>query len=153
MQKVERGQLWVMRIHAWIAGLALLIAAITLETALPVDYGVPSGAAIGAVAILLIYPLLFAPTRAYHALGYAVGSDELRLKRGRWVRVETLVPLERVQHIDVSQGPIERAFGVSRLVLHTAGTMNSLVVLPGLARETSEAIRDEIRQRIRLGQE
>jgi uncharacterized protein len=59
------------------------------------------------------------------------------------------VPLERVQHIDISQGPLERGFGVCRLLVHTAGTMHSRVVLPGLARATAERMRDEIRARIR----
>jgi membrane protein YdbS with pleckstrin-like domain len=60
-----------------------------------------------------------------------------------------VVPLRRVQHLDVAQGPLERAFGVTRLVLHTAGTMNSQIVLPGLTRATAEGIRDEIRAHIR----
>ena len=50
-----------------------------------------------------------------------------------------------MQHIDVRQTALERAFGVTALVLHTAGTAHSRVVLPGLARETAEAIRDEAR--------
>ncbi|HEX8256822.1 MAG TPA: PH domain-containing protein, partial [Allosphingosinicella sp.] len=73
----------------------------------------------------------------------------LHIGRGVWTKTETIVPLARVQHIDVSQGPLERAFGISRLILHTAGTMHSLVVLPGLARGTAEAMRDDIRARIR----
>jgi hypothetical protein len=60
-----------------------------------------------------------------------------------------VVPLDHVQHIDVSQGPLERAFGICSLVLHTAGTLHSQIVLPGLARATAEGIRDEIRGRIR----
>jgi uncharacterized protein len=79
-------------------------------------------------------------------------AEELHIAQGVWTRIETVVPLARVQHIDVSQGPIERGFGVCRLVLHTAGTMNSRVVLPGLARATAERMRDEIRARIRTGE-
>ena len=75
-------------------------------------------------------------------------SEELQVRRGVWIRVQTLVPLDHVQHIDVSQGPLERAFGICSLVLHTAGTLHSQIVLPGLARATAEAMRDEIRGRI-----
>jgi membrane protein YdbS with pleckstrin-like domain len=98
---------------------------------------------------LLVYPMFIAPPRHYRALGYLLDADELWIVRGTWTRTITTVPLDRVQHIDVSQGPLERAFAVSRLVLHTAGTLNSLVVLPGLTRATAEGIRDEIRARIR----
>jgi membrane protein YdbS with pleckstrin-like domain len=150
MNKAEPGQLWVMRIHALIAGLVAVVAAIGGEIAIARETDLPTGLALVPVLILLIYPILLAPARHYHALGYALEGDELHVASGVWTRTETVVPLGRVQHIDVSQGPIERAFGVTRLVLHTAGTMNSLVVVPGLARPTAEAIRDEIRSRIRL---
>jgi membrane protein YdbS with pleckstrin-like domain len=66
-----------------------------------------------------------------------------------WTQIDTTVPLRRVQHLDVAQGPLERLFGVTRLVLHTAGTANSEVVLPGLTRATAEAYRDDIRAHIR----
>ena len=67
---------------------------------------------------------------------------------GWLTREHTIVPLSRVQHIDVSQGPIERSAGVATLSLHTAGTENSLVVLPGISRQRAEEIRDAIRGRI-----
>ncbi len=59
------------------------------------------------------------------------------------------MPFGRVQHIDVAQGPIERQFGVARLILHTAGTRSSAVGLPGLDTGEAGRIRDVIRSRIR----
>jgi len=66
----------------------------------------------------------------------------------RLARRHTIVPAARVQHIDVTQGPVERMFGVATLVLHTAGTANSQVDLPGITRETAEEIRDAIRDQL-----
>jgi membrane protein YdbS with pleckstrin-like domain len=149
MQRVERGQLWVMWIHALATGALILIAGSVGEAVLQDNSDLPAGIVVGPLLLLLAYPMVLAPPRRWRALGYRVDSEELRIAAGLLVRTETVVPLKRVQHIDVSQGPLERMFGVTRLVLHTAGTMNSLVVLPGLARETAEAIRDEIRARIR----
>ncbi len=149
MRPVERGQLWVMWIHSLLTGAGLLAGGVVAAFQLQEHFGFPAGAIVGPLLLLLAYPMLVAPLRGYRALGYALDDDELWIARGVWTRSVTLVPLDRVQHIDVSQGPLERAFGVSRLVLHTAGTQNSLVVLPGLARETAEGIRDEIRARIR----
>jgi hypothetical protein len=57
--------------------------------------------------------------------------------------------LARVQHLDVAQGPLERTFGVARLILHTAGTSHAIVVLPGISRPTAEELRDTIRAHIR----
>ncbi|HEX8449014.1 MAG TPA: PH domain-containing protein, partial [Allosphingosinicella sp.] len=101
-----------------------------------------------AMAVLL-YLALIAPPRRYRAWAYAMDGEELQVRRGVWTRVHTLVPLDHVQHIDVSQGPLERAFGICSLVLHTAGTLHSQIVLPGLTRPTAERIRDEIRAKMR----
>ena len=148
MIPLERGQLWVMRIHALAVGALALAAGLLGEAILRDNVDLPPGIVTIPLLVLLLYPILVAPGRRYRAWGYAMDADELRIARGVWTRIETIVPLARVQHVDVSQGPIERTFGVCRLVLHTAGTMHSRVVLPGLARASAEALRDEVRGRI-----
>ena len=148
MIPLERGQLWVMRIHALAIGALALAAGLLGEAIVRDNVDLPPGIVTIPLLVLLLYPVLVAPGRRYRAWGYAMDADELRIARGVWTRIETIVPLARVQHVDVSQGPIERTFGVCRLVLHTAGTMHSRVVLPGLARATAEALRDEVRGRI-----
>ena len=70
------------------------------------------------------------------------------LASGWLVHVHTIVPVSRVQHIDVMQGALQRLFRVSTLVLHTAGTDNSVVALPGVTSATAEQIRDAIRVKI-----
>ncbi|MFC7499508.1 PH domain-containing protein [Enterovirga sp. GCM10030262] len=148
MIPLERGQLWVIRIHALAVGALALAAGLLGEAIVRDNVDLPPGIVTIPLLVLLLYPVLVAPGRRYRAWGYAMDADELRIARGVWTRIETIVPLARVQHVDVSQGPIERTFGVCRLVLHTAGTMHSRVVLPGLARATAEALRDEVRGRI-----
>ena len=148
MIPLERGQLWVMRIHALAVGALALAAGLLGEAIVRDNVDLPPGIVTIPLLVLLLYPVLVAPGRRYRAWGYAMDADELRIARGVWTRIETIVPLARVQHVDVSQGPIERTFGVCRLMLHTAGTMHSRVVLPGLARASAEALRDEVRGRI-----
>ena len=149
MTPLEPGQLGVMRVHAIVTGIVLLALASAGEAALAAALDLPFGLVLAPVAALLAYPVLIAPPRRFRAWGYDMGEEELRIAHGVWTQVETHVPLARVQHIDVSQGPIERSFKVCRLILHTAGTANSRIVLPGLARATAEAMRDEVRARIR----
>lgn len=149
MQHLEPGQLWVMRIRALTAGAILLGLGAGADFLLSEQTDFPRWLLPGFVLLLLVYPVLIGPGRRYRAWGYAMDGEDLRIAYGVWTRTETMVPLSRVQHLDVSQGPLERAFGVCRLVLHTAGTMHSRVVLPGLSRETAEGMRDEIRLRIR----
>ncbi len=138
-----------MRIRALIVGAVLAGAAALADFVLQRETDFPGFLLLAVVLLLLAYPVLIGPGRRYARWGYLMDGEDLRIAHGVWTHVETLVPLGRVQHIDVSQGPLERSLGVCRLVVHTAGTMHSRVVLPGLARTTAEAMRDEIRARLR----
>jgi len=145
---MDRGLLRLMQVRGAMAGCFLLAAAAAGEVFVDRLAPLPTGLLLGPALLLLLYLALLAPPRRYRAWGYGMDSEELQVRRGVWTRVQTVVPLDHVQHIDVSQGPLERAFGICSLVLHTAGTLNSQIVLPGLARGTAERIRDEIRGRI-----
>jgi len=147
MNPLELGQLSVMRVRGAVTALVLLAAAAIAELAL-LDRAMPHGLILGVAVLPAFWIAGIAPKRRWRAWGYRAGESDLELAHGVWTQVRTLVPLDRVQHIDISQGPLERAFAVCRLVLHTAGTAHSLVVLPGLSRATAERMRDEIRARI-----
>ncbi len=111
------------------------------------------GPLLGAFVGLLLASVLLMPARRFARWGYQLDAERLRVVRGYWFHVDTIVPFVRVQHIDVSQGPVERLCGVSTLTVHTAGTFNSVVDLPGLEPERAAAMRDAIRDRIRSDNE
>lgn len=130
-----------------IAGMVapFVVAALVLETA-----GLlPRGSFLLPVLLVAVVAIVRAPLRRYHARGYQMGSDRLRVVRGLIFRSDTVVPFGRVQHIDVHQGPIERAYGLATLVLHTAGNHNASVALPGLAHADALAMREEIRAHVK----
>lgn len=148
LQRLERGYLQVMRINALIGWGLLAALAAGGEFLLRSRTGWPFGVVWGPVAALgLLSVLVLAPGR-WRRWGYAFTERELHVARGWLVRVHTVVPVARVQHIDVSQGPLERGAGVATLRLHTAGTEGSLVTLPGISAARAEEIRDAIRARI-----
>jgi hypothetical protein len=138
-----------MRVHAAVAAMLILLAGAVADAVLREKLGTPRGAVALPLLVPLIWMVFVGPGRRWRAWGYAMDADELQVARGIWTQVHTVVPLDRVQHIDISQGPVERGCGVCRLVVHTAGTLHSQVVLPGLSRPTAERMRDEIRARIR----
>jgi hypothetical protein len=84
------------------------------------------------------------PEKAWRHASYRVSGRGIEIRRGVWWRTVITVPRSRVQHTDVTQGPIERSFGLGTLVLFTAGTDHSKVVLPGLAYGDASAIRDRL---------
>ena len=87
--------------------------------------------------------------RVVAARGHALGDGRLRVVRGLLFHSDTVVPFGRVQHIDVDQGPLERAYHIATLTVHTAGSHNASVQLPGLAHADALAMRETIRAAIR----
>lgn len=139
----------MLRVRAFLTALVLIAALLTADLGPLRETPVPFGATSGIAAFLLILWALWSPGRRYRSWGYSVEEDELHIQHGLWTRVRTIVPFGRVQHIDVAQGPIERHFGVARLIVHTAGTRSSAVGLPGLESGEAGRIRDVIRSRVR----
>lgn len=135
----------VMRIKAGLGALPFLLAALAGE----VSGELFAGAFLVPVVLAAFFIAVTTPLRRYHARGYDMGADRLRVVRGVLFHRDTVVPFGRVQHIDVEQGPLERMFGISRLVLHTAGTHNASVVLPGLAQERAAEMREAIRDHVK----
>jgi membrane protein YdbS with pleckstrin-like domain len=75
---------------------------------------------------------------------YRVDRDGIHVRRGVWWRSQVHVPRNRIQHTDVSQGPLERNYGLGTLHVYTAGTQNAEVRLNGLEHGHALAIRDHL---------
>lgn len=147
LSPLDLGQLSVMRVRSFIVALVPPLAAIGPEIVIAETW-FPNGVVIGAAILVALWLVIVAPPRRFRHWRYAFTGQELHIARGWWTRIHTIVPIGRVQHIDLKQGPIERYFGIATLVVHTAGTEHSRVDVPGLSRARAEAIRDEIRASI-----
>ncbi len=79
---------------------------------------------------------------------WLLDGDGFGLRRGRFWHRETRVPTTRVQHVDLKRGPLERRFGLSTLVIHTAGTRHSAVTVEGLDAGVAEALRDHLARQV-----
>ena len=135
----------VVRLTSLLFATPLVIAALILEAT-----GVlPRGAFLSPVLLLALWLVIRAPLRRYQARGYQLGADRLRVVRGLVFNSDTVVPFGRVQHIDVHQGPLERAYGLGTLVVHTAGNHNASVALPGVAHDDALAMRETIRAHVK----
>jgi hypothetical protein len=75
---------------------------------------------------------------------YRVSDQGIQIRRGVLWRSVHAVPRSRIQHTDVSQGPIERLFELATLVIYTAGTEHASISLGGLAHATAARIRDHL---------
>jgi membrane protein YdbS with pleckstrin-like domain len=84
------------------------------------------------------------PPIAYRHTSFRVDDQGIEIHRGVYWRVVINVPRSRVQHIDVSQGPIERRFGLGTLIIYTAGIDHAKVELEGLEHGRALAIREHL---------
>jgi hypothetical protein len=145
---VEPGYKNVLRARLALGWLFIVALALVLDVALlqPAGFG---GILPIAVILLAIAILVIAPRRVYRRLRYRLTGHVLQVLRGWLFHTDTVVPLVRVQHLDVVRGPFDKMFGTASLVVHTAGTHNSIVALPGLAPERAAEMRDIIREHVR----
>jgi uncharacterized protein len=81
--------------------------------------------------------------RRYRAWGYAEREEDLLVRRGVMFARLSVVPYGRMQFIDVTAGPLERAFGLATVRLHTAAA-NTDARIPGLEREEAARLRDSL---------
>jgi membrane protein YdbS with pleckstrin-like domain len=147
LQPVEPGYRHVLRARLSIFWLPLAIGGLILDYGVLAD--VPIHGASVALALIAITAVVVAPQRIYRRLRYGLTDRLLQVVRGWLFHTDTIVPFVRVQHLDVTRGPVDKLFGTSTLVIHTAGTRNSIVTVPGLAPGRAAEIRDIIREHIR----
>jgi len=88
-------------------------------------------AAVASVALqrtaVALWPLAVVPlvwwmnVKSYHHLGYALGPRYLQTRRGWLGRSTHIVPIHKIQAVELHQTPFDRRLGLARLSIDTAG--------------------------------
>lgn len=98
-------------------------------------------------SFLVLWAILwFVTGRQWVNYGYAELADDLYVARGMIFRRLTIVPYGRMQVVDVTSGPLERAFGLATVKMVTASA-SSDATIPGLPAEEATRLRDQLSQR------
>lgn len=84
------------------------------------------------------------PPIKYRHIQWRLGEAGMEIDRGVFWQHRIAVPVARVQHVDVSQGPVQRMFDLGTLTIHTAGTKNSSIELDGLQHAHALRLRDQL---------
>lgn len=96
------------------------------------------------IAVVLLITLLLTiviPHFRWKRWRYDISEHEIDLQHGLMIVQRTLVPVNRVQHVDTRQGPILRNYGLSNVAISTAATTHQI---PALTEEHANAVRDQI---------
>ncbi|ALN55723.1 bacterial membrane flanked domain [Lysobacter enzymogenes] len=82
--------------------------------------------------------------RRYRNTLWRLDDHGFAVRRGvAWQR-ETIVPLTRVQHLDLKHGPLQRMRRLATLVVHTAGTRHSSVAIDHLDAGDAQRLRERL---------
>jgi membrane protein YdbS with pleckstrin-like domain len=109
--------------------------------------GIAAGAAAGAAAAVAIalcgaIALWFVRNR-FRAWTYQERDEDLLVSRGVLIRRLSVVPYGRMQFVDVTAGPVERAYRLATVKLHTAAAASDARI-PGLERDEAARLRDRL---------
>ena len=97
--------------------------------------------------LLLLVVRLLEETKGFKVRGYVLRENDITYKKGLFRFTIITIPFNRVQHTEITQGPIARAFKLSTLNIYTAGGSTSDLKLSGLEPETAQRLKDFIAEK------
>lgn len=91
--------------------------------------------------LITIFLIVIIPKVRWKEWFYHIDENEIELQNGVVILQQTLVPLNRVQHVDTRQGPVLGNYDLADVVISTAATKHKI---PALDTETAEQVRKQI---------
>ncbi len=98
------------------------------------------------LCLILVFLFWFRP-KAFSRKGYQLRTRDIVFRKGLWWQQETIIPFVRIQHSEVTQGPLGRLLGFSTLKLFTAGGSKSDLSIPALSTETAQKLENFVSQK------
>jgi uncharacterized protein len=86
--------------------------------------------------------------RSFVSKGYAIRDKDVIYRYGWLIQNTHTCPFNRIQHSTVTMGPLERKFGLARLVLYTAGSNDADMSIPGLTEAAAQSLKEWITKKI-----
>ncbi|WP_052266366.1 PH domain-containing protein [Pedobacter kyungheensis] len=100
------------------------------------------------VTLAVILFLLF--RASFKKRGYAIRTHDVIYKSGIIAESTTIVPLNRIQHIELNEGILSRVFHLGSLQIFTAGGQTGHIHISGIPIETAKNIRDLLLKKLDL---
>lgn len=136
-------KLSIVRLVAALVALGAIAIAVVSVTA---GTGVPYLYLLLLVPLAIFLWLLWLIPRQVKAIGWALTEEDLYVRRGVMFKRMSVVPLGRLQYVDLHQGPVERMLGIAEVKLYTASA-NTDASIVGVPKEHAAWLREEITRR------
>ena len=79
---------------------------------------------------------------------FLLRRQDFLLESGVWWHQAVLIPLTRVQHVTVSQGPLQKQFGLATLKVFTAGGLQAEAALSDIEYALAQSLCQQLSQLI-----
>lgn len=97
--------------------------------------------------VLILSLSLVAIVKGFRYKSYALREQDILYRSGWLWRSEIIIPFNRVQHCEVSQGPIEKWLKLAQLKVFTAGGQSADLSIPGISPEEAQQLKEYIIKR------
>ena len=134
-----------LRIRLLLIVIALLVGLYAAEYLEPV---IPVWWLASPIALCFAYLALVWIPRRVRFTRYLMRELDMHLQTGYWWHKTTSVAVNRIQHLELTQGPIERWLALNTLILYTAGGSQSDLKLPGLDIGIAQQVKAQLLQQI-----
>jgi len=100
------------------------------------------------LSLAVLYGLVLVPWIAvyYIRFRYWITEEEVIIHSGVLTRRRRNIPVDRIQNIDVEQGPLQRVLGTAKVVIYTAGSAHAEGVLEYVSLKEAHDIRSIVRE-------
>lgn len=115
-----------------------------------IDEFKPNAILIISIYILFIISLFIIFFASFKKRGYAIRTRDVIYKSGIIAESTTIVPLNRIQHIELNEGVFSRMFKLGSLQVFTAGGQTGHLRIAGIPIEEAKSIRDLLLNKLDL---
>ncbi|MBY0596758.1 PH domain-containing protein [Bacillus bingmayongensis] len=105
---------------------------------------------IGLTVVYTPFDYFIFPKLRQRYYSYRLNEEELEVQHGMFTVKRVLVPMIRVQHVTIEQGPIMRKYDLAELQISTAATSHSI---PGLKMREAEQLKRQIGELAKVSDE
>ncbi len=101
------------------------------------------------VCLCLIHTLLM-PFVQHKEWKYAILEDRIELLNGVLIRSKIIIPISRIQYIEIERGPIYQLFRLASLNINTASDTHEI---PALTLKEADELSQKLKTMIEIGDE
>ena len=105
---------------------------------------------ISAAYLILVSIICIVYHIGFKKRGYAIRTKDLIYKSGVIAESTTIIPLNRIQHIELNEGILSRMFKLGTLQIFTAGGQSGHLKVSGIPIDEAKSIGDWILQKLDL---